>query len=122
MILHLANDLMLTSTAEAAARKSGLTYRMVPNLQRLADLITELTEIDLVLVDLQLPGLNFSQLESAMEQLPQRPRKLVAYAQHVNVDLLNQAQDSIFDAVMTRGQINGSLESLFAHVAKSKSE
>ena len=71
--------------------------------------------LSMILVDLQMPGLNLAELAKSLESLDPKPR-IVAFAQHVNVDLLDQAK-GLFAEVMTRGQFNKMLPGLIQAAA-----
>ena len=69
----------------------------------------------LLLVDLQMPGLDLATLSTELANVPDETRPTsIAYAQHVNVELLEHGQRSGFDKVVTRGQLNRELGDLLA--------
>lgn len=112
MILHLTQDLMMSSTASALARSSDRTYKMVASTERLAAIADE-NGPALVLVDLQTPGLQLSELDRWIsERLEPTGSTAIAYAQHVAVDELRQASECGFTKVLTRGQLNRQLAEL----------
>ncbi len=75
------------------------------------------TDIELLLVDLQLPGLDLGALSKVLkERFAGDGKRAIGYAQHVEVELLDSAQDCGFSAVLTRGQMNGSLQRLFGEI------
>ena len=116
MIAILTQDLMMSSSAAAAARANSMTLKTFPMVAKAAEFLLE-NRTGLLLVDLQMPGLNLEELTSKLAQLPEpfRPRT-VAYAQHVNVELLHQGQQAGFDDVVTRGQLSRGLGELFSRV------
>ncbi len=64
----------------------------------------------LLLIDLQMPGLDIDSLGSEIKELSDSVSPLtVAYAQHVQVDLLARARSAGFDQVITRGQFNNQI-------------
>ena len=104
MIVHVSKDLMLTSQVSGACGQHARTYKSVSRLELLADVLGDASG---VLVDLQMSGFDqqeFNRLVAAAEPKP----KLIAYAQHVEVQLLEDAADT-FDVVMTRGQFHSSV-------------
>ena len=115
MILILTKDLMMSSSAGAAARAKGLALESIPSVTKLESRLSDQPSVKLLLIDLQMPGLNFEQLSSVVQALDQEGGPTtIAYAQHVNVDLIEQAKAAAFDQVLTRGQLNASLEQLMA--------
>jgi len=108
MIAILTQDLMMTSSVELAARRQGVDFRAVTTIEKAkiawAD-AEDSSSPTLLLVDLQMPGLELTQLTAWLTTL-KPTTTLVAYAQHVNVPLLKQARRSgAWDAVITRGQV-----------------
>ena len=87
---------------------------MAKLLERLAD-----QSVALLLIDLQMPGLKIEDLNEGLAaiEVANRPHS-VAYAQHVNVDILQTAKQCCFDEVITRGQMNAGLGELVAKWGK----
>ncbi len=114
MVVHITQDLMMSSTASSAARERGATFRFVKTATRALELIAE-NEVTHLLIDLQAPGLETIELGRSLSELDdeRRPRS-VAYAQHVHVGLLDAAGNSGFDAVMTRGQFYHNVSEILA--------
>lgn len=64
----------------------------------------------LLLVDLQTPSLQTAEIASLLQSLPSESRpRAVAYAQHVNKDLLDEARKVGFDQILTRGQMHSNV-------------
>ncbi len=111
MIVHLTQDLMMSSTASSAARANGHKFKFVASAARCIELIQE-HAADLLFVDLQTAGFNLDEFQSLWAKLETKP-KCVCYAQHVMVDQLQAANASdCFDHVMTRGQFNSSVDTV----------
>lgn len=104
MILLIAEDLMMSSTVSAAVRAGGGTFRFVKSVER-ARVKLDGGDCELLLVDLQTPDLDLAELESFLSVA----KKSVGYAQHVNLDLLQEARKLPFDDVLTRGQMHASV-------------
>ena len=68
-----------------------------------------------IFVDLQTPDLSLSELQSALS-FENAPRT-VAFAQHVEEQLLADAQLDCIDAVLTRGQFSRELPNLVAQMS-----
>jgi CheY-like chemotaxis protein len=115
MIVILTQDLMMTSSVSAVARNKALEFKSAANPERAVKLIGE-HSVSVLLIDLQLSNLDLQQL---MDQLAAtgRPRpRMIAYAQHVNVNLLSAARQVGIEEVLTRGQLHGNLETLLGSI------
>lgn len=110
MILMLTQDLMMSSNISSVARQRDENYRVVGTVDAAIKLINE-HEPRLLLIDLQtpklVPELLYEQLQTLSEEI--RPR-CVAYAQHVNPQLLQQAEAAGIDQVLTRGQMHNNVQ------------
>ena len=71
--------------------------------------------LDLVIVDLSLPGLDLGELIAGLRALPNSPRTIVGFAPHVHEAALLAAQQAGCDVVMSRGQFNAQLDELLGH-------
>lgn len=116
MILHLTQDLMLSSTAAATARGLGQPYQPIPNLKKLGEKLGA-ENCQLLLVDLQLSGLDLAALGELLRPLREKgPFPVIGYAQHVETGLLEAGRQAGLDSVLTRGQVHHGLESLFSQL------
>ena len=105
MILHVTNDLMMSSTARSHAQSQGVEI-VFANSMKAAIEHLEAGTCTLCLADLQMKGIQMEELAAAATQ---QETGTVVYVQHVQVELLEQAKQISFGAVMTRGQFNKSL-------------
>lgn len=112
MILILTEDLMMASSVSAAARQIEQPFKSVRSIEKVLTL-AEVETVSVLLVDLQIGGLEIAAAGAAIQSLPveKRPR-CIAYAQHVHVDLLTAARSAGFDQVLTRGQVSGGIAEL----------
>jgi hypothetical protein len=101
-VVHLASDLLLTSRVAQVCRQRQVPYRVVGSLQQLTP---SREPLGTLLIDLQAPGWNADAYRQATQQSPLATR-VIAYAQHVETDLLAAAADLGFETVMTRGQFD----------------
>lgn len=103
----------MSSAANSVARKMGLTLKTAMSVEKAAQLSADGTA-RLWLVDLQMAKLQPDKVGESLRAMEdtQRP-SCVAYAQHVEIELLRAAKDQPFDEVLTRGQIHGGLEAIF---------
>ncbi len=99
MILLISEDLMMSSTVSAAVREHEGTFRFVKSIQR-AQVKLEGLDCQLLLVDLQAGELDWDALPELLASVP----RAIAYAQHVNVDVLRRGSGLGFEKVLTRGQ------------------
>ena len=114
MICFLTKDLMMSSNASSHARQKKIKLSTAPSTEKAIELIQELRP-HLLIVDLQTPGLNVELLGDEIKGLPDAVCPLtIAYAQHVNVELLEQAKKAGFDQVLTRGQMNSRIGDIIA--------
>ena len=104
MIVLISEDLMMSSTISASVRAEGGTFRYVASVER-AKVKLEDSHCELLVVDLQTANLNWEALGQFVGELPMA----IAFAQHVNVDLLKQARELPFKEVLTRGQIHSGI-------------
>lgn len=108
MILLLTKDLMMSSTVSSSVRAAGKTLKVVQSMERAKVKLEEL-DIELLLVDLQTESLDFELLKTLTSvDAGSRPR-MIGYAQHVNIDVIQAGRDAGLDQVLTRGQLHGNI-------------
>jgi len=105
MILHVTNDLMMSSTARSHAKSQGVEIVFANSMNAAIEKL-EADSYSLCLADLQMKGMQMQQLA---EVTGQAEIPTIVYVQHVQVETLQQARETGFQAVMTRGQFNKSL-------------
>lgn len=106
-IVLLSSDLMCSSRVAGAAKFSGLTVATAMSPAALDDRLVEGTR--LVLLDLTTPGLEPSTLVPKIRTtLRVRPR-IVAFGPHVHGELLEEAETSGCDVVISRGEFHARL-------------
>ena len=108
MILHITNDLMMSSAARGHANSHGVSIKFASSF---AQAIQELTDntYDLCLADLQSGGMD---MESLAEKVGESGVPTIVYAQHVYTDIIEKAKSLEFAEVMSRGQFNKSLNGI----------
>ena len=111
MIIHVTSGLMATSALTAAAREVGIEVKLAMNDRKLLKLLNS-EQVDLVVIDLQTKGLNVAEAVVQIKEVSKS--RIIAYAQHVYEDLLNDANQLEIDAVMTRGQFTRELPQIVA--------
>ena len=116
MIVLMTSDLMMASTANSHARQQGVKLVQANSIDSAIEVIRD-QRPQLLLVDLQMSGLDIPNLGEEVSQLPDSVAPLtIAYAQHVEVGMLEQAREAGFDQVLTRGQVNAQMGNLVAGV------
>ena len=114
MIVFLTKDLMMSSNASSHARQSDIELKTTDTAEGAIKLIEE-HRPHVLLIDLQAPGLVVEHLSELVRDLSDSVCPLtIAYAQHVNVDLLERAKAAGFDQVLTRGQVNSQIGQIVA--------
>lgn len=116
-VLFLGNDLMFQSKISAACTAAGLKLIMQRNPKALAFEFPGVGTPTLVIVDLGLPNLDLASLVPSLRAgLPSA--KLLGYGAHVLADRLDEADQSGFDAVVTRGQFDRDMSKILQSIAK----
>jgi DNA-binding response OmpR family regulator len=106
MIVFLTSDLMMSSSVSAHARENDIKLKTIDNANAMIKFVEENRPL-LMLIDLQTPKLDVEEFGQQVRGLADSVCPItIAYAQHVNVDLLKTAKEAGFDQVMTRGQFN----------------
>lgn len=114
MVVHITQDLMMSSNASLAARQAGLKFKFVASWDRAKHFIDS-NDVKFLLIDLQTVALDLEELESGLAGLEKDSRPTIyAYAQHVEVDVLEKANSMEIDQVMTRGQAHHGLGELLS--------
>ena len=109
MICFLTKDLMMSSNATSHARQKDVNLSLAGSVKSAISYIEE-NKPQLLIVDLQMPGLDVGLLGEEVQRLADAVCPVtIAYAQHVNVELLEQANAAGFDQVLTRGQFNAQI-------------
>jgi hypothetical protein len=102
---------MFQSRISGAARTAGKECLVDKSVERLVERVTAPDAVTLVLIDLTLRTLDLP-LEIPRLHEHFTDCKILAYGPHVDVDRLDQAQESGADFVLTRGQMDRDLASI----------
>ncbi len=99
----------MSSTVSSVARTMDEPLKTASSVAAAGKLISS-DQPRLLLIDLQTPALQVAEVASMLQTIsgPDRPR-IVAYAQHVNKALLEEATEAGFDQILTRGQMHGNV-------------
>ncbi|OUT54917.1 MAG: hypothetical protein CBB71_21400 [Rhodopirellula sp. TMED11] len=104
-VVFLSGDLMFASRVESAAKRSGLTFQLTGALPDASDASWVIVDLSMFshLVD-QLP-------EHCQQNCPQAT--IIAYGAHVKTEQLRQARAAGIEHVLTKGQFDQQLPTLF---------
>jgi len=108
MIVHLTTDLMSGSFLSVHAERFDTKLKMAGTATKVVQLVKE-NDVKIVVVDLQANGLVVAELIAGVNQAGTEKGEstpIVAYAQHVYEDLLEQAKQLEIGTVMTRGELS----------------
>ncbi len=118
MICMLTRDLMSASTVRAAAENLNQPFQLVQSVDELRTRLEQSTPIQAVVVDLQTPGLELSEVATLLQTAKIRPNT-IAFAQHVHPQLLQAARD-VFDTVLTRGKFLATAQDCLAAAGQTE--
>ncbi len=118
MIVFITKDLMIQSSAAANAHERHVVLETTANVQQAVESLAG-GNVELLLLDLQTPNLDLTCLLARLSGMECRPAT-IAFAQHVEVQLLQSANQPEIDQVMTRGQFSRNLPDIISRVAQSR--
>lgn len=116
-ILILTKDLMVQSSVSAVGRAEGLKIRACRSASRLAERMVEEESVAGIFIDLQTPDLSMQELADVLS--PEDASRSIAFAQHVEEQLLADANMPCIGKVLTRGQFSRGLAELVADLLES---
>ncbi len=115
MVLVLVRDLLFGSKIDAAAKRTGIAVAWTPRGTTLTEAAREVRPVG-VLVDLGEARV----LEELRSLLSERPEvKVVGFVGHLRTDLIDEARALGVAEVLTRGQLNASLDDVLLRAAAS---
>lgn len=104
----LSGDLMFCSKVKSAAERAGRSFRMGGQLPE-----DDTESIRFVVLDLSTrSGLVPQIVDQCAERCP--AARLIAYGPHMKVDRLKAAREAGIEPVMTNGQFDAALATIFA--------
>lgn len=110
-IVYLTNDLFFSTRVTALAKTAGVNVTVVGSRAALLDEVAAQSP-SVVFVDLEHRDADMAELVKDLSGKTPRP-ELVAYGPHVKESLLASAQAAGCDLVMSRGQFDKQVGSLF---------
>lgn len=118
-VLLLSGDLTSSSRIAGVARQLNVPFTTAMSVAALDDRLTEGTR--LVIVDLSTAGVVPSVLVPKIRTALKSRPYLVAYGPHVHGELLEEAETSGCDAVLSRGEFFARLPDVLARGLSAKS-
>lgn len=107
----LTGDLLWSSKISVAASQQGKSLAIAYNLDALCEKVAASPQ-DLVLLDLNTPGLAPAAVLARLRELPNKPQAIVAFGPHVEEQRLVLAAESGCDLVLTNGQFHQNLDQI----------
>lgn len=104
-LLLFTQDLMIGSRVEGAARQHGLKLVTIGNQAGVVEAAGDAESLVLI-VDLQVSGLDIGALVTAVRGSREPSVPIVAFGPHVHEARLEAARAANCDAVLTRGQLD----------------
>ena len=100
--LFLSDDLLFSQQVANAIVASGCDNKTVANLQQASSAISDGHKPNALVVDLNLPGLVYSE---AVKLASQESACCIGVVSHVHQGKIDRAKEAGFDHILTRGQI-----------------
>lgn len=110
-IALLSADLMHSSQVSGAAQRVGTPLRAFSSAGALLASVGA-EPVDLVIIDLALPGLEIGALLAALQKLPAGAPRTLAFGAHVHRERLDRARESGCDQVVSRGEFHARMDEL----------
>ncbi len=107
VVLFFSNDLMFASRVKGAAERADLTFRMVPAIAK-----ADFQKVEFVILDLATKAALAADLVVACNDNCFEGQ-LIAFGPHVQTAILAQARAAGIERVLTRGQFDSGLATLF---------
>lgn len=113
-IVLFTNDLMFQSRIAAAVRNAGGELMVARSLESLPSRLADREPL-MIVFDLSFAGIDLPATTAAMrERFPDA--KQLAYGPHVDVERLQQATVLGIDEVLTRGQFDRGMTTIFSNI------
>jgi CheY-like chemotaxis protein len=117
LIAFLTNDLVFPSRVSGVAQQLGARMETAATVHALlAKLTAESSQPVIVLLDLNLPGIDPATLVPQLNALTAPPQAIIAFGPHVHEEKLAAAQAAGCHATLTRGQFDAQMQSLLTRL------
>jgi CheY-like chemotaxis protein len=113
LIAFLTSDLVFPSRVAGVAQQLGLRMITATTADALLEKIAA-EPAQIVLLDLNSPGVNPADVTPRVKSLPNPPRTIIAFGPHVHEQKLAAAKAAGCDLVLTRGQFDSQMHNLLA--------
>jgi DNA-binding response OmpR family regulator len=110
-IVLFSGDLMAASRIQGVPSRITAKLRTATTAEQVISWCTD-EQVDVVVVDLAVPGLEIGPLVNALKRGNVAPPRVVAFGQHVHEERLATAREAGCDEVVARGQFFAQLESI----------
>jgi CheY-like chemotaxis protein len=112
-VLFLTKDLVFSSRLSGLTQASGIELCVVSQADQLvANASTD--QVQLVLLDLSMPGLDPKQLVPQLRRLTRPPKAIIAFGPHVHAARLAAAREAGCDEVLALGVFNSRMAGVLA--------
>lgn len=111
----LSSDLFFPSRIQSTARSLGIKTQLYSK----ASDLTQIPDEAHLILDMELPNLDFAALESAIAE---KRIHAIGYAPHVKIDLIRGGQSAGMSKIYTRGQFTESLADILTSIHQTDSE
>jgi CheY-like chemotaxis protein len=119
LIAFLTCDLVFPSRVAGVAQRLGARMETAATADALlTKLAAEPSQGVVVLLDLNLPGIDPATIVPRIKALATPPQAIIAFGPHVHEEKLSAAQAAGCDVVLTRGQFDVQMQNLLARILK----
>jgi len=113
-VILMSTDLMMTSSVGGATSAAGLPLQTITAV----DALSSVTDDDLVIIDMEVPGLDISAAATALPDCALA--QAIVYGPHVHTHRFESARAAGFSTVIARGEFAASLMRRVAEFAAKR--
>ncbi len=119
MVVYCITDLIFATRVKSTADALGVNARPARTADRLQQFLEE-EPVEAVIIDLEMENDPVEMIRIAKSEQFSRKCKVIAYAPHVQIDLMKQANEQGADIVMPRGAFTADLPSILSQAMPPK--
>ena len=112
-VLFLTKDLVFSSRVSGRTQALGIELSVVSQADQLVANAAR-HQVQLVLLDLNTPGLDLNQLVPQLRRPTRPPKAIIAFGPHVHEARLAAAREAGCDEVLARGEFNSHMAGILA--------
>jgi CheY-like chemotaxis protein len=112
LITFLTNNIMFPSRIAGIVEQLHAQLETAATIDALLAKLTGELEPAVVIIDLNLPGIDPTAVVQEIKSLPLPPRAIIAFAPHVHEEKLAAARNAGCDVVLTQGQFDRQIQSV----------